>query len=143
MNGLLKKKITTYLSQNPSISFALLFGSCVKGMEMPFSDIDIGIYFTEIVSLYEFGSLVCDLENLTGKKVDLVELNHLYHRNPRFAYQMIMSSELLFCKNENQWVDYKTKVILYYLDVEPLLRQVEARFRERIKENKFGIYNYG
>ncbi len=142
MNDLFKKKICTYLFQNPSIPFALLFGSSVKGTEHELSDIDVGVYFTEPVSFYEFGNLVCDLENLTGKRVDLVELNDLYHRDARFAYQMVLSSALLFCKNENLWVEYKTKVILYCLNIEPLLRRVEACFKKRIEEKKFGIHNY-
>ncbi len=111
-------------------------------MEYALSDIDIGIYFTETISLYEFGILVCDLERLTGKKIDLVELNHLDERDIHFAYQIVTGSEILVCKNENAWINYKTKVILYYLDLEPLLCQVEARFRKRIEENKFGIFNY-
>lgn len=142
INYSIKRKMRAYLSQNPCISFALLFGSWVKGKGHAFSDIDIGVYFSKPISLFEFGILVCDLEKLTRKKIDLVELNSLYERDIQFAYQVVTSSEILVCKDKSTWVNYKTKVILDYFDIKELLDQIETRFRQRLEENKFGIYNY-
>lgn len=72
----------------------------------------------------------------------MVELNSLYERDIQFAYQVVISSEILVCKDKSTWVNYKTKVILDYFDIKELLDQIETRFRQRLDENKFGIYNY-
>ena len=94
------------------------------------------------IDLLEIGGIVSDLEKITNKKIDLVELNNLYLKNPLLAYEIITKSELLFCKNENSLIEYKTKTYLNYLDTEKLRDIVNKDFYRRISTKKFGKRNY-
>ncbi|MDR3001723.1 MAG: nucleotidyltransferase domain-containing protein [Fibromonadaceae bacterium] len=48
-----------------------IFGSFARGEQNNISDLDV--YFeSDTISLFQMGSLLCDLENLLGIKIDLV-----------------------------------------------------------------------
>ncbi|MDE7153812.1 MAG: nucleotidyltransferase domain-containing protein [Muribaculaceae bacterium] len=68
-------KIQEYMSTKPILR-AWLFGSYSRGEETPESDIDILVDYDEshgVVSLFKIGSMLVDLSNIAGIKVDLVE----------------------------------------------------------------------
>ncbi len=68
-------KIQGFMSEQP-IKRAWLFGSCSRGEETPESDIDILVDYDNsngLVSLFKMGSILMDLTDLLGCKVDLVE----------------------------------------------------------------------
>lgn len=68
-------KIQEFMRTRP-IKRAWLFGSCSRGEETPTSDIDILVDYDNskgLVSLFTMGSILMDLTDLLGRKVDLVE----------------------------------------------------------------------
>lgn len=67
-------KIVAYLKGQPIIR-AWLFGSYSRGEETPDSDIDILVDYdkSQPISLLKICSIIIDLEDILGKKVDLVE----------------------------------------------------------------------
>ena len=52
-----------------------LFGSCVRGEMREDSDIDILVEIEKDISLLDFVGLKLEIEEVLGKKVDLVEYN--------------------------------------------------------------------
>jgi predicted nucleotidyltransferase/plasmid maintenance system antidote protein VapI len=70
----LLRKIKTYLSQQP-VEKAWLFGSFARGEESYDSDIDLLVRFdrSQNFDLFDYIGIKHDLEDLTGRKVDLVE----------------------------------------------------------------------
>lgn len=52
--------------------FVALFGSFARGEEKTESDVDILVNFKKPISLFDHAGIELDLENKTGKKVDLV-----------------------------------------------------------------------
>ncbi len=68
------RKIAAYLKTQPVIR-AWVFGSYSRGEETPDSDIDILVDYdkTAKLSLLKICSMMIDLEDILGKKVDLVE----------------------------------------------------------------------
>ena len=68
------RKIAAYLKTQPVIR-AWVFGSYSRGEETPDSDIDILVDSdkTAKLSLLKICSMMIDLEDILGKKVDLVE----------------------------------------------------------------------
>lgn len=52
--------------------FVALFGSFARGEEKTESDVDILVNFKKPISLFDHAGIEIDLENKTGKKVDLV-----------------------------------------------------------------------
>ncbi len=59
------------------IKWASLFGSYARHEARKESDIDILVEFSANISLLEFVTIQLELEDILGKKVDLVELSTL------------------------------------------------------------------
>ncbi len=75
------KKLHAFFASEP-IEKAWIFGSYARGEETPESDVDILVRYTKNTCLGLFGisALIEKLENLLGKKVDLVDEESLYPR---------------------------------------------------------------
>ncbi|MDZ7721925.1 MAG: nucleotidyltransferase domain-containing protein [candidate division KSB1 bacterium] len=138
----LKNKITSHLQSNENIIFAVTFGSFNSPTFGELSDIDIGIFCRKKLELLEWGGLISQLQSLTQRRVDLVQLNDLYNKNPLFSYQIITRSELLFSTDEGVWIDFKTKTFTSYFDTHRLREMINSIFYKRISEKKFGQRNY-
>lgn len=138
----IKDKIKNILKKKNNIVFALLFGSQITGKTLPFSDIDLGIYFDNKVNLLEIGRIISELEKTTQRKIDLVILNEIFKKDPLFAYEIISKSELLFSKNDKVLIEFKKRAILEYLDTSKLREVVRKDFMKRIDEKRFGQLNY-
>jgi len=65
-------KITPILKRY-GVSKAALFGSSVKGEMTEASDIDVLVEIEKDISLLDFVGLKLELEEILGRKVDLVE----------------------------------------------------------------------
>lgn len=120
------------------VEFALLFGSFSRGTEQLWSDIDIGIYAPSSLSLLEMGQLTALLEQILGRDVDLILLHIALERNPTVAYRAIKEGILFFCKDPQQFVEFKAQAILCYLDTAFLRTMVEQAFLERLRAGQFG-----
>ena len=74
MNKTLLHNIQLSLSHAP-VQKAWLFGSFARNEETVGSDIDILVEFVPEVkiSLFDYGAIVYDLEQTTGRKIDLVQ----------------------------------------------------------------------
>lgn len=72
------RKIVAYLREQPVLR-AWLFGSYSRGEETEDSDIDILVDYDKSskLSLLKICSMMTDLEDITGKRVDLVENGRL------------------------------------------------------------------
>lgn len=66
--------IADYFSTQPILK-AWLFGSFARGEETPLSDVDLLVVYddTARVSLLKHAAMICDLEKLLDRSVDLVE----------------------------------------------------------------------
>ncbi len=77
MKPSLLKEIQTYLSSMP-VDKAWIFGSFARGEETDKSDLDILVQFTKGVKLgLKYFHYINDLETLSNRKIDLVELSTL------------------------------------------------------------------
>ena len=70
----IKQKILPIL-QRYGVKRVGLFGSCVRGEIREDSDIDILVEIEKDISLLDFVGLKLEIEEVLGKKVDLVEYN--------------------------------------------------------------------
>ena len=84
-------KIQAYLATQP-VERAYLFGSCARGEERPDSDIDllVSLDYSHPIGLKYF-SMMCDLENKLGRKVDLVSDDGLLS----FAHPYVDNDKIL------------------------------------------------
>ena len=81
MTRSLMTKLKEFFSTHP-VEKAWIFGSYARGEETPQSDVDILVKYMpdERPGLFGICDLIEKLENLLGKKVDLVEEGTLYPR---------------------------------------------------------------
>ncbi len=63
--------------QNQALTYLGVFGSYARGEAKKNSDVDILIDYQQPKSLFTLGKIVADLEDMTGKKVDLVKRTHI------------------------------------------------------------------
>ena len=71
---IMQERIANYFKTQPVVK-AWIFGSYSRGEQKPWSDVDILVEFDkeEPIGLLKFAGIICDLEDLTGHKIDLVE----------------------------------------------------------------------
>ena len=92
MNRTIINKISRYFNTQP-IERAWLFGSYARSEEDAKSDIDILVNFVpgEKITLFKYVHMVNDLQALTGKRIDLVEVGQLKH----FAERSVENEKVL------------------------------------------------
>lgn len=142
MTGDMKEGIKNFLMSEENVVFALIFGSTVTGHANQLSDLDIGIYLKNKIDLPEIGRIISEIEKITHQKIDLVELNDLYNKNPLLAFEIVSNSELLFSRNSEVLIHFKKRAILHFLDTQRLRETFRNTMRKRIAEGKFGRLNY-
>ena len=141
-NDKLIEKIKEVLESFEDIEFAFVFGSYARGNAKHMSDIDIAAHFSSDIDLLELGKIIAKLEVVAKRKIDFVTLNNLYKKNPLLAFEIIKNSNLLFVRDIEKLISFKTRAQLEYFDTEKLRRETRETFRRRISERKFGKRNY-
>lgn len=70
----MQQAIANYLKTQPVLK-AWLFGSYSRNEQRPWSDVDILVELDKDkpIGLLKFAGIACDLEDLIGRKVDLIE----------------------------------------------------------------------
>ncbi len=69
----MKKVIADYFKTQPIIK-AWLFGSWARGEETPLSDVDLLVQYDEDgISLLKHAAMICELEKILDRPVDIVE----------------------------------------------------------------------
>lgn len=139
-NDDVKVAAAAFLKKFDFIEFAILFGSFSHGKTTKLSDLDIGVYINKEISLLETGRLVAKLELALRLNVDIIILNYLYKRKPALAYEIVSKGNLLFCKNEARFIDFKKNVLIYFMDNKVLLDEVNKRFINRLNDDRFAEY---
>jgi predicted nucleotidyltransferase len=84
--------IQNYLKNQPVLK-AYLFGSYARGDEDETSDFDLLVELDEHVGLYKFVAIQLGLENLLGKKVDLISSKSL---SPRLRPYIDKDKKLIY-----------------------------------------------
>ena len=70
----MQERIADYFKTQPVLK-AWLFGSYSRGEQKPWSDVDILVELDRDhpIGLLKYAGIICDLEDITGHKIDLVE----------------------------------------------------------------------
>jgi predicted nucleotidyltransferase len=92
MDANLIQRLRQGFAQTP-VQQAWIFGSFARNEETSNSDIDVLVRFVPDakISLFEYGGMVYDLEQLTGRKVDMVQENML----KSFAQKSVEQDKIL------------------------------------------------
>ena len=83
----MQNTIADYFKTQPVLK-AWLFGSFARGEETPLSDVDLLVQYDEDgISLLKHAAMICDLEKLLDRDVDLVEDGTLRSRIKEYVNQ--------------------------------------------------------
>ena len=90
----MSKVIANYFKTQPVLR-AWLFGSYARGEDTPISDVDILVQFDDKarVSLLKHAAMICDLEKILDRPVDLVPEKSL---RPRVRDSIIHDRKLIY-----------------------------------------------
>ena len=95
-NKMMQQLIADYFKTQP-IRKAWLFGSFARGEETPLSDVDLLVqYDDEGISLLKHAAMICELEEILDRPVDIVPEGTLY---PRIAQSINQDKILIYAKN--------------------------------------------
>jgi predicted nucleotidyltransferase len=106
------------LSEEPSVAYALLFGSTARQTSHPFSDVDVAIGTSDgsTIPTFTLGQLTSRLEDAAGRAVHLVVLDEA---SPGLAYRVFKDGKPLLIRDERAYKFRLARAILEYLDFRP------------------------
>lgn len=134
----MEKEIVNILKRYDFIECALLFGSYAKGNQTVLSDLDIAIFTSKDIDLFTMGMIILDLESEFLKKIDLVVVNELYKIDPKFSFNITNGHKVLFCKDQNKYVEFKANSLKYYFDMTYMYDMFDKKFQERLSSGDYG-----
>jgi hypothetical protein len=122
-------RLRSVLESDPSVAYALLFGSRGRGSAHGGSDADVavGLVADTHLSVREVGDLISRLEEAAGGSVDLILLDEA---PPGLAYRVFRDGRVILDKDRGAFVERKARAILEYLDFKP----VEEAFTRAVLE---------
>lgn len=101
------------LLKNYEVNFAYIFGSYVGKNFREDSDIDIAIYGD--FSPFEFLEIASELEDITERKVDLINLKKA---DTNFAFEIIATGKPIYIKDREKHAEYVMYISSMYLTLE-------------------------
>lgn len=126
MNALKEKilNIAPKLFSDTPVQFAYLYGSVAKGIENPFSDLDIAIYVESIsrkASLDLELSLSLAMDNLLSNVIDS-EIRIINFLPLTVQGDIVTTGSLIFSQNETARIEFETRIRIAYFDFLPVIR---------------------
>jgi len=114
--------VASYLSGQPPVLAAYLFGSVVHGQPTIESDIDIAILFSRPPETVQRLEMQEDLTALLGRQADLVCLNHA---SPILAMQVLRHGESVFERSARAAREFCVRTMFAYFDLKSVRKCVE------------------
>jgi predicted nucleotidyltransferase len=124
------------LEAEPTVAYALVFGSAARGTMHPHSDVDVAVGLAPGAprDARALGGLAARLTSAAGRSVDLVLLDEA---GPSLAYRVFRDGHVVLDRDRAALVERKARAIVEYLDFKPvedrcaagILRAAAARGR--------------
>lgn len=115
--------LASVLEADPSIAYALVFGSRARGTSHSGSDLDVAFALIDDrrPTALELGDLAARLETATGQSVDLVDLREA---PPGLAYRVFRDGQVILERDRSALVARRALAFLEYLDFKPVEEQL-------------------
>jgi uncharacterized protein len=136
-----ESNLIAYLSRQPDVSAAYLFGSHAQGRAHPRSDVDLAILIDEErlppeTTLFERRlHLMNVLADFVQKEVDVVTLNDA---PPLLCHQVMLHGRLLYEGDQEQRIAFEVRTGKIYNDLKPMYEFFNRELLREIKEGRFG-----
>ena len=116
-----------FLSENPEIELALVFGSLASGQARPDSDIDVAVYPKNPLDHRSLQALSDQIASATGRPVDIIDLTKA---DGALLRQILRSGKILFSKRPSIMGFLMERLLIWQEDFEPA---IQAMLASRIK----------
>ncbi|MGH7332247.1 MAG: type VII toxin-antitoxin system MntA family adenylyltransferase antitoxin [Candidatus Rokuibacteriota bacterium] len=121
--------IRRLLELRADVRLAYVFGSAARGQDRATSDVDVAVLFDPPPAPRDLDQLTSDLCGASGRPLDLVALNT---SPPLLAHEIVKTSQILICRNEDERIRFETRIAARYLDTAHLRRVQHRYLRERV-----------
>jgi predicted nucleotidyltransferase len=129
----LTSRLGQTLQARPEVRLAFLFGSAVsRGLDSA-KDVDVAAAFTHPLTLLEQGTLATQLEQVTEREVDLIDLDAT---STLLRWEVARGGVVLFARDHAELVEFRARVPLEYFDLEPFLVREAAGLRRALEETR-------
>ncbi len=109
------QRVIAEVQQHPKVVAIFLFGSWVRGEQMPISDVDIAVLLDSPDKRDE-----ADIGSMYSPTIDLV----LFHRLPvRIQFQVLKEGQPLFVRDEEKLIETTFQVMRQYHEMEWMYRR--------------------
>jgi predicted nucleotidyltransferase len=125
---MMTRQIADYFKTQPVVR-AWLFGSFARGEETPESDVDVLVEFdrTQPIGLFRYAQMHLDMEDMLGRKVDLVEDGMLRpaaaltaERDKRMIYERAITTEAIYV-----WDTYQNDLPVLKEQIEDYIEELQ------------------
>lgn len=123
------------LGRRADVRLCYVFGSVASGRARRTSDLDVAVLFTAEPDPAALDRLVEDLEDATGRSVDLVDLAKA---PPLLAHQIVSTGSCDVCRHPAERAAFETRTVLRFLDTAHLRKIQHTYLRERVQERHAG-----
>jgi uncharacterized protein len=124
------QEVITKIADDRDVVALFAFGSIADGHLKPLSDLDFGVLLSDSLGKKDRFTKSINLigvfnQTLKTDEVDLVILND----DPLlFAYQILKTGKLLYCREEDRLIDFIEETTKLYLDFKPTRDQFDREF---------------
>lgn len=116
-----------FLSQDPDLSLAIVFGSTATGKSRPDSDIAVAVYPKAPLNTWKRQQVADDIAMATGRPVDLIDMTTA---EGALLRQILHTGVVLFSKEPGLFGTLLEQLLDWQEDFEPQLDQLfETRLR--------------
>ena len=124
----IKEKVIQFMNSIMDCEAIVIFGSFARGTQTEESDIDIAIKVNGNITkkeIFEMGHL---LEDELKRDIDLVNLDTI--ENDGFKYEILINGITIYCKNYNEFEQYKLDAYREYLELNEARRDMINEMRK-------------
>lgn len=122
----LDTKITALLTGYSNIRLGVLFGSSVHGATRRDSDIDLAVAARHPLTCGERRNLIADLAELTGRSVDLIDLQL---SGGAIVREALTRGKLIYCSDRSLYAELIKRMIFEQADFMPYRNRILAERR--------------
>jgi predicted nucleotidyltransferase len=115
------------LEARDDVRLAYVFGSVAEGRARPASDVDVAVLFAGEAAPADLDRLTEDLEDVAGRRVDLVDLATA---PPLLAHLVVAKGTCVVCRQPSERARFETRTVLRYLDTAHL-RKIQHQYLRR------------
>ena len=115
----IREKIVKFLTKKYELEAIIIFGSYARNTQNEESDIDIAMKSVKNVNIQE---LKIELEDLLKKDIDLIDLDKI--ENEAFRYEILMTGELIYVKDQYKFDLYKIDMFREYFELNEMRQDI-------------------